>query len=87
MSEYIPQIILSFFTLLFGVVITALIRPLRRDVRQHEDKINNSEKRIVALETIAKNFETTHKDIKITISEIDRKITSINNNLRNGARQ
>jgi hypothetical protein len=84
MAEYIQ----GGLVIVLGLIITAIIRPMRKRIDDNSTTVNQHETKIAVLEKMAEKSTEEHKETKKAITDgfgnVFKKIDNINNYLRNG---
>ena len=85
MADYLIQ---GGLIAVLGLIMTAVIRPMRKRIDNNSVFVNQHETRIAVLKTMAKDNIEDHKEMKKTLNDgfdhVFKKIDDINTYLRNG---
>ena len=84
MADYIQ----GGLVIVLGLIMTAVIRPMRKQINNNATTVNQHETKIAVLKSMAGKNSEDHKEMKKSLSDgfsnVFKKFDDINNYLRNG---
>lgn len=85
MAEYLIQ---GGFIFVLGLIMTAVIRPMRKQINNNATTVNQHETKIAVLKKMGQTNIEDHKEMKKSLNDgldnVFKKVDDINKYLRNG---